>query len=39
MKEQKEKEELEEQNEFLKHLLKSFDDVKKGRISDFDFSE
>ena len=32
------KEELKEQNEFLKSLLRSFDDLKKGRISDFKFS-
>ena len=32
------KEELQEQNEFLKSLLRSFDDIKKGKISDFEFS-
>lgn len=32
------KEELKEQNEFLKSLLRSFDDIKKGKISDFKFS-
>lgn len=32
------KKELEEQNEFLKSLLRSFDDIKKGKISDFKFS-
>ena len=32
------KEELKEQNEFLKSLLRSFEDIKKGRISDFKFS-
>jgi len=29
--------ELKEQNEFLKGLLKSLQDVKKGRIVDFEF--
>jgi|TARA_Y100000034_G_C6806467_1_gene362163 hypothetical protein len=32
------KKELKEQNEFLKSLLRSFDDIKKGKISDFKFS-
>jgi len=32
------KEELKEQNKFLKSLLRSFDDIKKGKISDFKFS-
>ena len=32
------KKELKEQNEFLKSLLRSFDDIKKGNISDFEFS-
>ena len=32
------KEELKEENEFLKSLLRSFDDIKKGKISDFKFS-
>lgn len=30
---------LEEQNQFLKSMLKSIDDIKKGRISKFEFSE
>ena len=32
------KKELKEQNEFFKSLLRSFDDIKKGKISDFKFS-
>lgn len=32
------KKELQEQNEFLRSLLRSFDDIKKGRIKKFDFS-
>jgi hypothetical protein len=32
------KKELKEQNEFLKSLLRSFEDIKKDRISDFKFS-
>ena len=32
------KKELKEQNKFLKSLLRSFDDIKKGRIKDFKFS-
>ena len=32
------KKELEEENDFLKSLLRSFDDIKKGKISDFKFS-
>jgi len=36
---QKTKQELIEQNELLKSMLKSFDDIKKGRLSDFEFSE
>lgn len=33
------KRELKEQNKFLKSLLRSFDDIKKGRITDFKFSK
>lgn len=33
------KQEIKEQNEFLRHLLRSFEDIKKGRISEFKFSE
>jgi len=32
------KKELKEQNDFLKSLLRSFEDIKEGRISDFKFS-
>ena len=32
------KKELKEQNKFLKSLLRSLDDIKKGRIKDFKFS-
>ena len=32
------KKELEEQNEFLKSLLRSFKDIEEGRVSDFEFS-
>ena len=32
------KEELKEQNEFLRLFLKSLDDIKKGRIKEFKFS-
>jgi hypothetical protein len=32
------KKELKEQNKFLKSLLRSFEDIKEGRISDFKFS-
>ena len=31
--------ELREQNKFLKSLLQSFDDIKKGRVTDWDFSK
>lgn len=31
--------ELEEENEFLRLLLESFEDIKKGRIKEFKFSE
>ncbi|MDP7506791.1 MAG: hypothetical protein QF362_05125 [Candidatus Woesearchaeota archaeon] len=31
--------ELEEQNDFLKHMLRSLDDLKKGRVKKFDFSQ
>ncbi len=33
------KKELQEQNEFLRSLLRSFEDIKKGRIKKFEFSE
>jgi len=33
------KKELKEQNKFLKHMLKSFDDLKKGRVKEFKFSK
>ncbi|MFH0752821.1 MAG: hypothetical protein V1914_04480 [archaeon] len=33
------KRELKEQNEFLRSLLKSFEDIKKGRVKDFKFSK
>ncbi len=33
------KKSLEEQNEFLKSMLRSMDDIKKGRISEFKFSK
>ena len=32
------KKELKEQNKFLKSLLRSFEDIEKGRVSDFEFS-
>ena len=35
----KKKKELKEQNKFLKHILKSIDDLKKGRIMDFKYSK
>jgi len=31
------KEELKEQNRFLKSMLRSFDDIKKGRIKDYKY--
>lgn len=34
---EKKKQELEEQNEFLKHMLRSIDDVKKGRVKKLEF--
>lgn len=33
------KKEIREQNKFLRSLLRSFDDIKKGRVKDFDFSK
>ncbi len=33
------KKEVREQNRFLRLLLRSFDDIKNGRIKDFDFSK
>ena len=30
----KRKKELKEQNEFLKHILRSLDDIKKGRVKE-----
>lgn len=33
------KEKIREQNEFLQHLVNSFEDIKAGRIKDFKFSE
>ncbi len=33
------KKSLEEQNEFLKSMLRSIEDIKHGRIHDFKFSE
>ncbi len=38
-KKQKLKKELEDQNEFLRSLLEAFEDIKKGRIKEFDFSK
>jgi len=35
---QKLKKELKEQNKFLKSLLRSIDDIKKGKVKDFKFS-
>jgi hypothetical protein len=32
------KKELEEQNDFLKSMLRSLEDIKEGRIKDFKFS-
>ena len=31
--------ELKEQNKFLKHILESFNDLKKGRVKKFEFTE
>jgi len=33
------KKELKEQNDFLHSMLRSFDDIKKGRIKKFEFSK
>ncbi len=33
------KKDLREQNKFLRSLLRSFEDIKKGRFSDFRFSK
>ncbi len=33
------KKELKEQNEFLRSLLKSVEDIKKGKIKKFEFSK
>ncbi len=33
------KKELKEQNHFLKSMLKSIDDIKKGRVKKFKFSK
>lgn len=33
------KKELTEQNEFLRSMLRSFDDIKNGRIRRFEFSQ
>jgi len=33
------KKELKEQNEFLHSMLRSFEDIKKGRIKKFEFSK
>jgi hypothetical protein len=33
------KKELEEQNNFLRSMLKSLEDIKKGRIKKFEFSD
>ena len=33
------KRELKEQNEFLYSMLKSFEDIKKGRVKKFEFSK
>lgn len=33
------KKELEEQNKFLRSMIKSLDDIKKGRIKKFEFSK
>lgn len=36
---EKEKESLREQIKFLKSFLKSFEDIKAGRIYDYEFSD
>ena len=36
---QKLKKKSKEQNEFLKSLLESFEDIKAGRFKEFDFSK
>ncbi len=33
------KKELKEQNKFLRSMLRSFEDIKKGRIKKFEFSK
>tara|TARA_Y100000034_G_C6824335_1_gene371557 strand:+ start:194 stop:328 length:135 start_codon:yes stop_codon:yes gene_type:complete len=33
------KDELKDQNQFLRSMLKSLDDIKKGRIKKFEFSK
>jgi len=33
------KKELKEQNEFIHSMLRSFEDIKKGRIKKFEFSK
>ncbi len=33
------KKELKEQNEFLQSLLRSFEDLKQGRVKKFEFSK
>ena len=33
------KNELKEQNQFLKSMIKSLDDIKKGRVKKFNFSK
>lgn len=33
------KKELKEQNEFLHSLLRSFEDIKKGKVKKFEFSK
>ena len=38
MNEQDKIKELDEQNKFLKHILKSFEDIKKGRLKEFELS-
>ena len=33
------KKELKEQNEFLQSMLRSFEDIRKGRVKKFEFSK
>ncbi|GEM_PF-2852862 len=33
------KKELKEQNDFLRSMLRSFEDIKKGKIKKFEFSK